>query len=153
MSIEGDFMKNLKVYKKIGKRIAIISATMILGSSLAGCGNKKDSLLENTILEQARVITFEDGHVDIAILESYCFYDHPNYNSIITNEYFTTPECENKYTGYTLLKKENIINDESIVAYLTEEEIIKASKDKLTDDDITNIIARIIAKNEKEKTK
>ena len=152
-------MNNLKVYKKIGKKIAIISGVMMLGSSLVGCGkNQNKALVENTLLEQARIITFEDGGMDIAIHKKYCGFkcDDIIYKSIITNQYFSDTGCECHYldiTGEIIIAKENILKDESIVVYLTEEEIIKASNDELTKNDVTNILTRIISEKNNSKTK
>lgn len=148
-------MLNLKIYKKTGKKIAIISSAMVLGTSLIGCGNnKKESLLKNTILEQSRVITFKDGHKDIAVHDTRCCYgdEHFIYKSIITNEYFIDEACKQNYNGLKSLVKENITTDESIVSYLTSEELIKATNEELTKDDIINILVRIVTE-EKEKTK
>lgn len=146
-------MSNLKIYKKVGRKIAIIGGTMLLSTSLIGCGNKKDSLLKNTLLEQSRVITFEDGHKDIVIHEQNCDHHdgHSIYKSIITNEYITDEVCRQNYVGLKLLEKYKIFKDESIVSYLTSEEIIKASNGELTKEDITNILVRIVTESQ-EKT-
>lgn len=147
-------MSNLKIYKKVGRKIAVIGGAMLLSASLIGCGNKKDSLLKNTLLEQSRVITLEDGHKDVVIHEQNCQYHdgHSVYKSIITNEYIIDEACRQTHMGFEILEKYTILNDESIISYLTDDEIIKASNGKLTKEDVTNILVRIVTESQ-EKTK
>lgn len=134
---------------KSKKIIALALATTITTSVLAGCkDNSKDNLLKGTILEAARVITFADGHIDIVkISENHIFipsHKHNHYKSIITNEVFTTIEC-----NITLIEhKYEITTDESIVAYLTSEEISKFATNEATSEDVKNIILRIFIEHE-----
>ena len=134
---------------KSKKIIALTLATTITSSALSGCkNNKKDNLLAGTILEHARVISFEDGHIDIVkISENHIFipqHKHNHYKSIITNEVFTIIECY----ATTIEHKYEIKNDESIISYLTPEEISKFTADEATSEDIKNIILRIFIEHE-----
>ena len=128
---------------KLNRRIAAFTmASTIFAVGLTGCSKQKESLLTGTVLEDSRVITFEDGHVDIAIRDKRCMDDDevPHYRSIITNELFGSKSCKNVLTYHY-----DISSDESIVSYLTEEDLTKAIKKELTDEDIANIIKRIVS--------
>jgi len=98
-------------------------------------------------LEDSRVITFEDGHVDIAIMDKRCMEDDEvhHYRSIITDEFFGSKSCKNVFIYHY-----DISSNESIVSYLTEDDLTKAMKKELTDEDIANIIKRIVSSDEKQ---
>lgn len=151
-------MKKFKLYRTVAA-LALVG-TMTTGV-LTGCGNNnKPSLLDGTILEETRVISFDDGHKDIATIEdvscnaSGCNCSEKMYKSIVTDEYFSNDRCEASlfFKGVDLsgviLNHYSFIDDESIVVYLTTDEIVKASKGELTEDDISNIINRIFAKED-----
>lgn len=142
-------MIKLKLDRNASKKIvAIALATTMTSGFFAGCSSKeKTNILDDTILENSRVITFEDGHIDIAVENNRDYsraheHEHIHYESIITGEWFTTSECDYPIYQY------NIISDESIVAYLTPEEISKATIEGLTNEDIKNIISRIFTSHE-----
>ena len=134
---------------KSKKIVALALATTITSGAMSGCkNNSKDNLLAGTILERARVISFEDGHIDIVkISENHIFipqHEHNHYKSIITNEVFTTTECN----ATVIEHKYEIKNDESIIIYLTSEEISKFAANEATNEDVKNIILRIFIENE-----
>ena len=142
-------MKKLKLDRKGSQKIvALALATTIATTTLSGCSlEKRQNILKGTILENSRVITFEDGHIDIATkVPSGEDLGHIHYKSIITNEKFTSTECT--WNGDY---KYDILSDESIVAYLTAEEIANATADGLTNEDIKNIILRIFSEHEETK--
>lgn len=148
----------LKLDKNTSKRIvALALATTMTTGALSGC-KSKDNLLDGTILENTRVITFEDGHIDIAEntrvktnvdgnFDIASEHNHNHYKSIITNECFSTSDCNLKAIDY----KYEITSDESIVAYLTPEEIVKFATEEITNEDIKNIILRIFTEHEETK--
>lgn len=143
----------LKLDKNTSKRIvALALATTMTTGALSGC-KSKDNLLDGTILENTRVITFEDGHIDIASENSHNYtfrlseHNHNHYKSIITNERFSTSDCNLTAIDY----KYEITSDESIVAYLTPEEIVKFATEEITNEDIKNIILRIFTEHEETK--
>ena len=122
-------MKKFKLDKITSQKIiALTLATTISTVALSGCNSKnqtKNRPLEKTIIGNARVITFEDGHIDIAVENNSRYrvvyglpnnHNHDHYRSIITGENFTSTECTyaHKFINY----KYNITNDESIVTYL-----------------------------------
>ena len=164
-------MKKFKIDRKSSKRFgAFVLATIMIGSTavgLSGCKKTKTktSFLDNTILEDTQVIEFEDGHKDIVIVvdlgcsSDSCDCEQKIYKSIITNEYLTADICtSNKYciwSGYDstdyMLSHYNIVTTQGIISFLTTEEIVKASKNELTEDDISNIISRIFTKEEEQK--
>lgn len=150
-------MNKLRIFKSISA-IALMGTMTLTG--LTGCAKKEKSFLSDTDLETTKVISFEDGHKDIAVIEGIRCGSTDNctekmYRSIITNEYFTNNECTGirYFYGYKepVLNHYDIINDESIVSFLTPEEIAKAAKGELTDEDVVTIVNRILS-NEKEKT-
>lgn len=138
---------------KSKKIVALALATTITTGVLSGCNSKsKDNLLDGTILENTRVITFEDGHIDIATEINGRYLDlkskeHNHYKSIITNEEFAPLECESSSIYY----KYEITTDESIVAYLTPEEIVKFTNEEVTSEDVKNILLRIFTEHEETK--
>ena len=153
-------MRKFKIDKNTSKKII---AYVIIGTigltTLTGCNNNNESrssFLSNTVLEDTSVFTFEDGHKDLAkplILcgMTYCQgKNHKLYRSIVTNEYFSDDDCVREcYINGIILNKYNITSEESLINYLTTEEIAKAANNQLTEDDITNIINRIFSKEEK----
>lgn len=135
-------MKKFKLNRKIA---AFTMASTIFSVGLSGCSEGKESLLEGTILEDSRVISFEDGHVDIAIQTRGCekVDNEFHYQSIITKELFSSKTCKS-----TRMYHYDISSDESIIIYLTEEDIIKAMKNELTNEDIVKIVNRILDKKD-----
>ena len=144
-------MINFKIDRKASQKIvALALATTMTTSVLSGCSSKnsKSNILGGTILENSRVITFEDGHIDIAVANDNDYvgastHEHHHYKSIITNEKFASSECD-----FKLDYKYEITNNESILMYLTPEEIAKATSEGLTNEDIKNIILRIFTEQE-----
>lgn len=147
-------IKNLKV------RVAAVALIGTMTSiSLVGCGNKNDSktsFLSGTVLESSMVLNFEDGHKDIVSFEENCPHvscDSDVYRSIITNEYISNNDCTaNSYNGEYKLNHYDITYIESILSYLTSNDIEKAAKGELTEDDIFTIINRVLEKEETTKT-
>ena len=152
-------MKNLKINKNLSKKIISYVLVGTMGIfTLTGCSGKNSnkSLLEGTILENTNVVTFEDGTKDVVRMVGRCNADceeiHKVYNSIVTDEYFVSSKCKLIYArlgdGYYQLNKYSIIEDNGIIRYLTNEEIVKASKEGLTEEDIANALNRIFTKEE-----
>ena len=144
-------IKNFKLNKKMVSKLA---ACVLVGSlattTLTGCSNKKkeisrSNILSGTILESALVITFGDGSKDVAIDVGNCGllikkYNH--YYSIISGKYFSHESCWHERIEGNRLSHYNIVNEEFIDNYLTSEELTKAIKGELNDDDISYIISR-----------
>lgn len=135
----------------ISRRAKVV--TLILASSLAlfaltGC--TKTSVLDNSELSQTSVITYEDGTKDIVSAIGVCDtskYSH--YESIITGEAISSKDCNDDYHWFhrrsrSILNHRIIINEESIIKYLTPEEVEKAINGKLVDNDIAAIINRVL---------
>lgn len=139
-------MKNFKL-----KTAALLSAgTMVL--SMTGCGDKnnKNSILEDTLLEKTIVATV-DG--DISVLRpissknrAYSQYEagskeHQHYFDIINGGYITTDRenCDSSLVTAV----ESIEKKGSIQSFLTEDEMLKAKNDELTEDDVVAIVYRI----------
>lgn len=135
--------KNKKIitrenYKKL---VALgLAATIALG--LSGCKEKKTMFAENDLLHDARVFN-ADGNV---VIGKYYYISncltHPHYQEIVSGMVFTDDFekecCVNGAHKFSELKMIGTISN-----YLTEEELIKANEDNLTDVDIVKIIARI----------
>ena len=146
-------IKNLKINQKI---ITKLSSCVLVGSltimTLTGCGsmdsnasNDRNYILKGTILENARVITFDDGTKEIAVVDSYCIHsNYSHYYSIISGEYFSDEKCRNDVLNRKSNYKYVITNDESITKYLTADDLTKASQGELTNDDVINIVTRVI---------
>lgn len=155
-------MKNLKINKNLSKRLVSFVLVGTMGIiTLSGCSGKNSnkSLLDGTILEKTNVVTFEDGSKDVARVTDICekgwgcsIGGHEVFNSIVTNEQYNSSECNVKSSLTKMLQKYSIESVESITKYLTNEEIAKASKEGLTEEDISNILSRIFS-TEETKTK
>ena len=153
-------MKNLKINKNLSKKIISYVLVGTMGIfTLTGCSTKdtNNNLLKGTILENTNVVTFEDGTKDIVRKNGLCkTIDceeyHTIYDSVVTGEHFVSSECKLIYARYTdgtyQVNRYSINSDEGIIRYLTNEEIVKASKDGLTEEDIANILNRIFTKEE-----
>ena len=143
-------IKNLRINQKLMTKL---SSCVLVGSltvmTLTGCSSNdiitSDNLLKGTILENARVITFENGRKEIAVVDSFCIKtDYNHYYSIVSGEYFSDKNCGTDLTRDNCIYKYTIISDESITKYLTKDDLIKANKGELIDDDVINIVIRII---------
>lgn len=155
-------MEKLKVNKNISKKFISLTLTGVITlSTLIGCSNKSTAFKENN-LKNISVIIFDDEGKDVANVGSHCSPrvctgEHDVYRSVVDGEMFTDDECKAKssadYLG-TTLNKCDIKIIENITSYLTIEELEKANKNELTEEDISNIIARIFGEeNKAEKTK
>ncbi len=159
-------MKKFKLNKNISKKIISLTLTgFITISSLVGCSNNiknKTISFKGSNLKNVNIIIYNNEEKDIANRVSYCSPrvctgDHDVYKSVVDGEMFTDDECKAKssadYLG-TTLNKYDIKNMENITTYLTLEELEKANKNELTEEDISNIITRIfVEENNIQKTK
>lgn len=143
-------MSKLKINKNIGKKFALCTLiSSVSGFSLIGCG-KEPNFLKGTVLEEAVVVTFEDGTKEVAERIRFCEEcdeKHMLYQELISKEYFTDDECVEKIKGTFgtnhYISKYSISSVEGISKYLTEEEVEKVGADGLKNDDIIEIIVRI----------
>ena len=76
---------------------------------------------------------------------SNCLYnDYSHYYSIVSGEYFSDESCTNTVTFNHTNYKYVIINDESITKYLIADDLTKAIQGELSNDDVINIVTRVI---------
>ncbi|MBO5138653.1 MAG: hypothetical protein J6B89_03325 [Bacilli bacterium] len=137
-------MKNLKV-----RASAFLTAGSML-FTMVGC-NKKDHLLEDTLLDKTIVATV-DG--DISVLKERNsregtllgsnesnIAEHVHYLDVVNGQWITddAKNCCNR----SVIKVNSIEKEGNILSYLTEEEMLKAKDDSLTEDDIISILYRI----------
>ncbi|MBO4246187.1 MAG: hypothetical protein J5892_05585 [Bacilli bacterium] len=143
--------KNIKINHKALVKLATFAAvgTVSFGS-LAGCvqnnnvqqNTQKSSALENTLLNDTYVITFENGTKDIAksdvLYSGLVPLDKYVYTSVISgNEYTKSGVEAGSY------QEMPIATVEPISAYLTADDLVKAMNDTLSNDDVIAIINRI----------
>lgn len=143
----------------ITKNVAKLSCGILAGTlamTLTGCSNEQEALLNGTILNNCTVITMDDGSKDIANVKCVHGLDDSDrtkcthYHSVISGaKYFDQTKYNDYLTSGTLYQNYSIKNSENIVKYLTKEELEAAINNKLTNDDLLNIIMRI---NEQEET-
>ena len=159
-------MKKFKVNKNLSKKIISLTITgAITLSTLIGCSSNiknRNIWFKGKNLKNVSVVILDDGQKDIATSNSHCSPrvctgKHDVYRSVVDVEMFTDDECKAKssadYLG-TTLNKYDIKNMENITTYLTLEELEKANKNELTEEDISNIITRIfVEENNIQKTK
>lgn len=145
-------IKNFKIdLKKALKMTKYVLVGSFLTVGLTGCGSEeKDALLEGTLLEDAIVLTFDDGSKDVAVVKGKCYDDdnYEHYRSVITNEYYASNLCLDEVEATVgknkILNKYEIVNQEKITKYLTKEELKSAANDELDTDDIIAIIDRTV---------
>lgn len=145
-------MKKLKINRNFSKKFISITLTGVIAlSTLVGCSNNRKMLFKGNNLNNVNIIIFDNELKDVANGDFYCnprvcTGEHIIYRSIVDGEMYTDDDCKAKssadYLG-TTLNKYNIQNIENITSYLTIEELEKAKNNKLTDEDISNIIDRI----------
>lgn len=143
-------MKNFKIYKNFGKQFVSFALATTMMATMSGCVSKSNTQKES-ILSDTRVITFEDGHIDIAVENNYEYvngwsHNHNHFKSIITGEEFSLLDCD-----FNIPYKYDIEKEESIILYLTAEEAAKLSYNELTTEDSKKIISRILTEHEEQK--
>ena len=139
--------RKLKLAKPSFKKGAIITACTLSMMALSACGEK--NLLENTILEDTKVITFEDGSKDIVYVREDCRKDgFEHYYSIVTGEIIADDACKDNKCSDKTLNCYEIKTVESIVKYLTQEELTKAVESEIKKEDISKIISRVLTDTE-----
>ena len=115
-------------------------------------GNNKNDLFSGTILQSTSVITFEDGHKDIVKTIGNCSdSQYKHYMSVLTGDYIKDISCNENDKKIMVYHSRSIVNEESIVNYLTSDEISKALDGKLSNDELANIIVRIVGPQEEVK--
>lgn len=151
--------KNLKINldaikNRFSRMKCFVLAGTLIATMLTGCG-KKESLLEGTILENTHVITFEDGTKDIAKPFDSCemysddYGNSIHYKSVVTSDFYSDLSCTAVNPRGSMISHYPISKEESIVVYLTQEDIEKAMNNNLTDDDLITIVSRIMNPEEK----
>ena len=148
-------MKNFKINKNYSKRfISLTLAGVVMLSTLVGCSNgmkNRKLWFKSDNLKNVNIIIFDNELKDVATNNLYCSPrvctgKHEVYRSVVNGEMFTDDDCKAKssadYLG-TNLNKYSIENIENITSYLTIEELEKANKNELTEEDISEIIERI----------
>ena len=101
-------------------------------------------MLKNTRLENTRVITFGDESKDIATSFATGMCTGTHYHSIVSGDYYVSSDHSVSASELANYHYYDITSDNSIVYYLTDEEMTKACNGQLTDDDCIAIINRII---------
>lgn len=141
-------IKNFKINQKAQSKLATcVLVGTIATATLTGCSDDFDrnNFLKGTILENTCVVTFEDGSKDIAVAISACSEDDYNhYYSIISGEYYASKLCSAGQIEWTVAHHYEITNEENIVKYLTTDELTKAIKGELNNDDVIAIVNRTI---------
>ena len=123
-------IKNFKINQKaISKLAACVLVGSITATTLTGCGTSVDrnTVLKGTFLDNACVVTFDNGNKDIAVSAGSCFtsqYNH--YYSIISGEYYADDKCEKNKIEGNVMNHYKITSVENITSYLTTEELSKA---------------------------
>ena len=159
-------MKNIKFNRKLA---VLALATTLATTSLSGCVSYKtidntitdeDNLLDGTILEDTYVMTLNNGKKDIVRKITPCANNmHTIFYSVISGQYIVSALCMDDQLiikngderSHKMLNKSNYEELVSITEYLSMEDLEKAYKKELTDDDIIAIISRIIEPEEPKK--
>lgn len=157
-------MKKLKFNKKR------LTALLLAGNMLlcSGCGKneKKDEckVINPYSLSETLVVTRSDDTVDIArkvyIDESifalrYEHKDHEHYKSLITEDIYSTNECDIDKATYAIFPIVSAgtmihysqLNSKNISYYLTEDELLKIKNGEFTKNDEDNVLKRIMENN------
>ena len=137
---------NFKINKNVASKLA---ACVLVGSlaatMLTGCSDR-DNILKGTILENSCVVTFADGSKDIAVAIGSCWEscEYHHYYSITSGEYFGDKKCTKDRIEGTVVHHYGITNEENITGYLTSDELARAMKGELNNDDIVSIVSRTV---------
>lgn len=146
--------KNLMIFSNLSSKLAAFTLVGSLATcSLAACSSS-ESLLEDTILEGAVVITFEDGSRDVAVRYQPCdrkgeegVYFH--YCSVVSEEYYSDLDCEHSHIlAFAELGHYDIAAVENITSYFNADDFKKITKEELTEEDAISIITRIITEED-----
>ena len=145
---------NIKIDKATSKLLPFILVGSIATNTLTGCGcEERESILKGTILEGASIITFDDGSKDIAVAIDTCdssFYSH--YYSVISGQYFSDDTCSQKFIELQVNHHYAIDSEESIIGYLTLDDLEKAVQGTLNNEDVIAIFNRIVDSTSEIKT-
>jgi len=145
----------MKLMKEASKKfVAVALASTMALSMLCGCSSKNEKKYD-TSLNGTIILTFKDNQRDIVDFKGYCTNaacDNKVYQSLVTDEYIIDDSCNEKYyypnlTKY-ILNHRDIISADSILSYLTADEMVKMFKDELTEEDVTIITKRILSNEE-----
>lgn len=150
----------MKLERNASKKfVAVALASTMALSMLCGCSSKNEKKYD-TSLKGTMVLTLEDNQKDIVNFKGYCSNatcDNKLYKSLFTDEYIIDDSCKDKYYDadftHRILNHRDIISADSILSYLTTDEMVKMLKDELTEEDVTIITKRILDTNEKSKVK
>lgn len=139
-------IKNFKINKSAASKLA---ACVLVGSltttMLTGCSTDRNNILKGTILENSCVVTFADGSKDIAVAVGNCDNsEYHHYYSITSGEYFGDHKCTKKKLEGMVVHHYGITNEENITGYLTSDELTKAMKGELNNNDIVSIVSRTV---------
>ena len=145
-------IKNFKIDQKVSSKLATcVLIGSLAATTLTGCGDvDRNNLLKGTILENTVVVTFDNGSKDIAVAISNCNSkeEYHHYYSIISGEYFGSLKCTKTKINNTVSHHYGITSEENISGYLTSDDITKAMKGELNNNDIIAIINRAIESTE-----
>lgn len=129
-------MKKINI-KKGAIALALVSTILV---TTTGCA---DAILEDTILEKSCVVTFADGSKDIAVAcGKCCDSEYSHYRSAVSGLSFSDEKCNHEFSS--AVHYYDIVNEEPIAGYLTTDELAKAMKGELTEDDVAVIVSRAI---------
>ncbi len=139
--------------KKMKKRLQLFAATLGVTITTLGCGAKesttKNYILEGTLLDKC-VVAEIDGDVSVlrpnssrnnaSSAKESDINEHIHYFDITNGETITD---EQKCLNYHVNKKDSIEEIGRIDTYLTEEELVKANHNQLTNEEIIAILYRV----------
>ena len=136
---------NFKINKNVASKLAACALVGSLAATmLTGCSDR-DNILKGTILENSCVVTFDDGSKDIAVAVGNCDNcEYHHYYSITSGEYFGDKKCTKDRIEGTVVHHYGITNEENITGYLTSDELARAMKGELNNDDIVSIVSRTV---------
>lgn len=147
-------ISKLKINKNaVSKLAAYVLAGSLVTGALTGCqfSADKESLVKGTILENVYRVTFQDGGYDVAIAICDCNDSgHNHYYSLMYQQYYSDKNCPEFEIEGNECYHYAIANEESIICYLTQDDIEKAREGKLNSDDLIQIVNRVPRKTEEE---
>ena len=114
---------------------------------------KKKSLLEGTVLEDAFVISFNSGLKDVVRVTGFSTETGKHvYQSILSGAMFAdSGEKQNiEWCANHRVFLQPVTTNESITSYLTAEEMIKALNNELTQEDLVNVVTRAVIPSEEQ---
>lgn len=137
-------MNKIDIKKNVYKKVLALLLTSTVALAGTGCGKKEKDVLkplfEDTLLEDTVIIETDLGTVVAKREES---WELPYYIDIVTGNSIQSGSLKSQTSGNIIIT-EKLEEKGFVTEYLTKEELLLAQENLLTEENIVDIIYRII---------